>query len=86
MQVAVPDDGQNHQDVLHQADESQSQEQLLRDADLNAAQQVALPSRGVCLIVFHNVNNRSKLHVENRGVMERTVGHFRLRQYKKSLG
>lgn len=82
VQVAVPDYCQNDQDVFHQADESQSQEQLLWDADLKAAQQIALPSRWVCLVVFCNVNNRSKLHMEDRGVVERAVGHFheRLRQ------
>lgn len=55
VQVAVLDDGQNHQDVLHQADEPQRQEELLRDADLHAAQRVSLPGGGVCFVLLRKV-------------------------------
>lgn len=54
VQVAVPDDGQNHQDVLHQADEPKRQEELLRDADLHAAQRVPLTGR-VRVVLLHKV-------------------------------
>lgn len=55
VQVAVLDDGQNHQDVLHQADEPQRKEKLLGDADLHAAQVVSLSIGGVGFVILHKV-------------------------------
>lgn len=78
VQVAVLDDGQDHQDVFHQADQSQRQEQLLRDAELNAAQQVSLSDRGVRLVIIHEITQRAEVPVENGGVMQGAVDHIRL--------
>jgi len=47
VQVAVLEDGQHHQDVLHQADEPQDEEEFLGDAELHAAHGVGLRVRGV---------------------------------------
>ena len=67
VQVAVLDDGQNHQDVLHQADEPQRQEELLRDADLHAAQRVSRSAGGVRVVLVHIVTELAELHVEDGG-------------------
>lgn len=53
VQIAVFHDGQNHKDVLHQADKSQSEEELLGDEDLHAAQRVLVPVGCVGFIVVH---------------------------------
>lgn len=55
VKVAILDDSQNHQNVLHQTDKSQSQEEFLGDEDLNAAQGVSLSGGDVCFILFHKV-------------------------------
>lgn len=72
VQVAVPDDRQDHQDVLHQADDAQRQEKLLRDPDLDAARQVPLTERGVRFVLVHDFSQRVELHVEiaQRAVVE----------------
>jgi len=76
VQVAVLNDGQNHQDVFYEADDPQRQEQLLWDADLNATKQVSLSDSGVGLVFLCYV---TELHMENRGVMHGAVGHFHAR-------
>lgn len=53
VQVSVSDDGQNHQDVFHQADNSQSEEEFLRDAGLHAPQSVLISVGYVRFIVLH---------------------------------
>lgn len=53
MQISVFNDGQNHQDVLHQADKSQGEEELLGDEDLHAAQRVLVPVGCVGFVVVH---------------------------------
>lgn len=53
VQVSVLHDGQDHQDVFHQADNSQSEEELLGDADLHAAQRVLISVGYVGFIVLH---------------------------------
>lgn len=55
VKIAVLDDSQNHQDVLHQTDKPQSQEELLGDADLHAAQRVSLSGGDVRFILLHKV-------------------------------
>ena len=67
VQVAVLDDGEDHQDVLHQADEPQGQEELLGDADLHAAQRVLLSGGEVRLVLVHEVI-QGEVHVEDGGV------------------
>lgn len=69
VQVAVLDDGQNHQDVLHQADEPQRQEELLGDADLHAARGGSLAAGRVGLVILHIVKKWAEVHVEDRGVV-----------------
>lgn len=53
MQISIFYDGQNHQDVLHQADKSQGEEELLGDEDLHAAQRVLISVGYVGFIVVH---------------------------------
>lgn len=53
VQVSVFDDGQNHQDIFHQADKSQSEEEFLRNADLHAPQRVLISVGYVRFIVLH---------------------------------
>lgn len=64
VQVAVPDDGQDHQDVLHQADQTQRQEQFLRDPDMDTVKKVALSARGVGFVVVQDFGQRVELRVE----------------------
>lgn len=68
VQVAVLDDGQDHQDVLHQADKSQSEEEFLRDADLHAARRVLISVGDVRFIVLHEVHQRAEFHVEEEAL------------------
>lgn len=69
VEVAVLDDGQDDQDVLHQADDPQGQEELLGDADLHACQRAPLSGGDVRLIVLHKVNVWAELHVEGVGII-----------------
>lgn len=78
VQVAVLDDGQDHQDVFHQADQSQGQEQLLRDAELKAAQRVSLSARGVRLVVIREIIQRAEVPVEDGGAMQGAVDQIHL--------
>lgn len=74
VQVAVLDDGQDHQDVLHQADEPQRQEELLGDPDLHAAQRLSLTAGGVGVVVLQEVADRAELRVQQRPVARLHAG------------
>lgn len=70
VEVAVLHDGQDDQDVLHQADDPQGQEELLGDADLHACQRALLSGGDVRLIVLHKVSILTELHVEGVGIIQ----------------
>lgn len=64
VEVAVLDDGQDDQDVLHQADDPQCQEELLRDADLHARQRAVVSGGDVRVVVLQKVAVRAEIHEE----------------------
>lgn len=80
VEVAVLEDGQDDQDVLHQADDPQGQEELLRDADLHAGQRAVLSDSDVGVVVLQVVAVRAEIHVERvevvgGPVVQLHVGH-----------
>lgn len=76
VEVAVLDDGQDDQDVLHQADDSQGQEELRRDADLHAGQRAVLPGGDVGVVVLQKVAIWAEIHMERVEVVQGAVVHL----------
>lgn len=72
VQVSVPDDGCNNQNVLHQAYQAQHQEQFLRNHDLGDAQMchVHVTGRHIESDIVYVVNTQAGLH----GVHGEAVG------------